>query len=451
MSSKTNMDIEGNINKVIYRVFPHWYLQNALKEISLNAVGQLNAASFNAKHWINLEEISYAASKSLSDKPEWFDVANAFNELIDIGTEKRCFLNIFDLHGVWNVHHNERYDSLDDYALSPHCSHIDMFADESFEFNKSQAFVDEVAMPAYFREWDGRIYLINTMSAEYIATLKLQNKDLKKHLKLELNLRTKSINPTSIKLLTKQYGVYLMDKYAAAVLSNLFSLSGHHITYADFMYNQDKYALTILDRSDEEMMLLLKPFLKRHLNKSIIDFGAYLNKHHHACATKLTVITQQDLDNRAKVKHDIALKEQARLDAIKAKEAKKTSKKSTQSELDLLKSKIVNPIDTLAKLIKEDFAAEAKERAFLDKEKYGEKALQNNKNSKGKTSKADNDFTDMKTKGDKKTTATQQESTTTQQASSTSAEPDKQTVEETYHDLFMPKIEQIIKEPVNVK
>lgn len=274
----SGFDIEHFINLIAQKLFPVWYATQAVKEIPMENIEELNPDSFLCHRWLSLISTNEAMSHSLEGKEEWKGLYELLPQLI-AEKEYDKKLDISVLKGVESSQYDQPWANLYDYAEHV-CQDISSQSKKDFENNTLRAFSqDDAPFHVHYREWDGRYYFANKREPVFMAASLAQLKQGYQY-DLTCKLHVESIQSRSLDRLKNGYWLLLMKRESAHLIYQLLAQAELNCQLVEFEWRRNDLCFLAAKRHNMKLNKILVNLLSTHTSNYIIDWPKYLSNHH---------------------------------------------------------------------------------------------------------------------------------------------------------------------------
>lgn len=277
-ASDFGFDLEKVINLIVQRLFPRWYARQAVKEMVLPNIGDVNPKSFLCHRWLSLTSVHEAAADSLmNSNKQWHSLADLLKKLV-IENEYPRSLPISAINGVKVSQSDQDYPDLISYGQEQ-ANQIPQTTENEYNRNITLAF-PEKNQPFYvcYREWDGRYFLINEDEPRHLAALLTQGKAQQKDYNLTCNINVESIQGKMLDRLSTGFWMLLMKREFAYQLYQLVTQGKLECEIAEFEWRRSDLVFFIARKNEASLNEIILSLLSNNTSKQIIDWSHALGR-----------------------------------------------------------------------------------------------------------------------------------------------------------------------------
>jgi hypothetical protein len=284
--SISGFDLEKFINLIVQKLFPRWYARQAVKEMVLPVIGNINPHSYLCHRWLSLTSAHKAASDSLlNSNQQWHSLADLLQKMV-IENEYSRSLPISALDGIKVSECDLDYPSLISYGLEQ-ANQIPQETDNEYNRNITLAF-PEKKKPFYvcYREWDGRYFFINDDEPRHLAALLIQSKKQKRDYSLDCYINVESVQGRMLDRLRSGFWMLLMKREFAYQLYQLVDQARFDCEIAEFEWRRSDLVFFIARKNEKALNEIILNLLSNNTSKQILDWGQSLKNSHFPFQSK---------------------------------------------------------------------------------------------------------------------------------------------------------------------
>lgn len=276
----SGFDLEKFINLIVQRLFPRWYARQAVKEMVLPSIGNINPESYLCHRWLSLTSAHKAAANSLlSSAKQWHSLAELLQKLV-VENEYPRSLSISAIDGVKVSECDLDYPNLISYGQEQ-ANQIPQETENEYNRNITLAF-PEKKQPFYvcYREWDGRYFFINEDEPRHLAALLIQGQKQQRDYSLACNINVESIQGRMLDRLRSGFWMLLMKREFAYQLYQLVNQGRLDCEIAEFEWRRSDLVFFIARKNEKSLNEIILNLLVNHSSSQVLDWGQFLNHAH---------------------------------------------------------------------------------------------------------------------------------------------------------------------------
>jgi hypothetical protein len=270
------MGIETWLNLLLQRLFPVWYCERYVSEMSIEMIGELNPRSFLSHRWLSVAATNKAAAESLANSgDEWKDLVSLLPKVIKTKTFKR-YLSIKNVMAVESSVVDLDYSNLLDYG-EVEAKNIPNTDAEHFDDINRQLFNEKGKYyPFVYREWDGRYYYRNgEVEPKQFSALLLHCRDKKRDLSVRAEIEIQYADLRIVEIIRSRYWMLLMKRDAAYQISYLIRSAKIPCQLAEFEWRRTDLVFLVLKKTAQ----IVESLTRKHFPRSVVEWGRWLCTH----------------------------------------------------------------------------------------------------------------------------------------------------------------------------
>lgn len=280
MATRSGLDLELVINRLLQRLFPAWYAVQAAKELQLDTMGPINPNSFTSRRWLDVEQTVAACQSTLRDAGDEWQPLHALLGQLRVVNDVRQTIALSDLNGIEYSQYNDDWPNLMAYAEHTVGDQAWESAEE-FDQNLRTAFPnDQAPFTVRYREWDGRYVLVNDSDSRALSATLHHIYNKQRDHKIKANLLVESINPNALEKLQQQYWMVLMKREPAYQVLDLLQRANLNAISAECEARRPDLVFLVARKQNKTINRVMLNLMDQRSSQQIQDFGRYLLNHH---------------------------------------------------------------------------------------------------------------------------------------------------------------------------